>query len=303
MTSDIKLPTIFFVGAAKCGTTALAGYLNKHPDVYAVKEPHYFARDLLSDDHRVRQWKNYERHFKSVGPASHIIDASVFYLYSKTAAADLKAFNPDAKILIQLRNPVEVIESHHSQCVFEGGEPIVDFEQALEAEAGRIRGENVPDFPWAKVLQYREFVKFSEQVERFFEVFGRENVQVTIFDDFKKDTEAVYKQTIEFIGADTGFVPEFAVVNPNKQLRSPWAMENLVRNPPGWLSLPARVLFPIRLRRRIKDWVRRKNTKFVKRTPLDPALKKRLTEEMRPEVEKLSKLLGRDLSFWSDGPK
>jgi len=297
-----RKPNIFFVGAAKSGTTALTSYLDQHPDIFAVKEPHYFGRDLVRPNFKLPTLEEYESIFAEAADTAILCDASVFYLYSKTAAQEIKDYNPDARIIIQLRNPLDVLPSHHSQVVFEGGEPITDFEEALAAEKDRREGRRMPDFQWALTLLYMDFVRFSEQAERYLNVFGPENVLIHLYDDFRRDTLGIYRKTLEFIGVDPTFVPEISVVNANKVMRSPKLMR-MVREPAPWISVPARMLIPLRLRDIIKDKVRRANTKFVPRDRMTPELKAKLRAELRPEIDRLGALLGRDLSHWYDPEK
>ena len=51
-----KRPNFFIVGAAKSGTTSLHHYLNQHPRISMskIKEPQYFSRVLVPDDHPIR---------------------------------------------------------------------------------------------------------------------------------------------------------------------------------------------------------------------------------------------------------
>ncbi len=64
-------------------------------------------------------------------------------------------------------------------------EPLYDLEAALEVEPDRIKGINVPK---ECIVQfsffYRNTVLYSQQIKRYFKVFGRDKVKVIIFDDF-----------------------------------------------------------------------------------------------------------------------
>ena len=298
--TDFRKPNLFLVGAAKSGTTAMSDYLDQHPDIHmGPKEMHYFTPDLLPETSPALVWENYITPYKNIGDEKIIGDASVFYLYSNVAAGLIHEFNPDARILIHLRNPLDVMESHHSQVMFEGGEPIKDFEEAVRAEPERLQGRNLPEnFAWKKTLCYRDFVSFSEQVKRFQDVFPREQIRVNIFDDFKKDTMGEYRRTLEFLGTDADFEPNIEVVNANKVMRSETAMKLFVRNPPPWLSIPAKALFPLSLRNKIKSKIKRANTKFTPRPPVRPELRQELARDLMPDVERLSELLDRDLTHW-----
>src|SRR2546429_216975 len=110
------IPTFFIVGAPRCGTSSLASYLDAHPRIFMSKpkEPHHFGRDL---EIRVRPYasrESYLRLFEGVD-ADHAGDASVLYLYSSTAPDEILALNPDARIIIMLRDPLEMIPSLHTR--------------------------------------------------------------------------------------------------------------------------------------------------------------------------------------------
>ena len=70
-------------------------------------------------------------------------EASVWYLYSKTAAQEIYSFNPDAQIVVMLRNPADMLYSQHSQFLYNGNEDIEDFSEALAAEPERTKPESV----------------------------------------------------------------------------------------------------------------------------------------------------------------
>lgn len=154
-------------------------------------------------------------------------EASVWYLYSKKAAQEIKAFNPDADIIIMLRNPVDMMYSLHSHKLFTGSEDIEDFEEALKAEEDRKRGLRLPDTK-RDLLEgcfYKEVASYYEQVKRYLDIFGEDKVHIIIYEDFKNDTAEVYKKVLRFLGVCEDFLPDFRIVNPNKIVKS-----NLLRD-------------------------------------------------------------------------
>ena len=141
-----NIPNRFIVGAPKCGTTAHHSYLAEHPDVFAGrKELHYFGSDLKNerasrlnnlDDARTK----YLSHCTGAGAHSVRVDGSVNYLYSRTAATEIKSMVNDARIIIMLRNPVDFISSWHAQNLFDGSEWINYLGRALNDEPARKAG-------------------------------------------------------------------------------------------------------------------------------------------------------------------
>ena len=178
-------------------------------------------------------------------------------------------------------------------------EDIDNFEAALEAEADRKLGLRVPRGARSVAsLFYRDQVRYSEQVQRYFDVFGRENVHIIIYDDFRDDLGSVYRDTLKFLGVDEGFQPRFEVKNPNKVMRSR-VLQRFLRSPQSSVAKIGRLILPLPFRRRVGRVIHRFNMRYVPRPPMDPELRLSLQAEFAPEVERLSEVLGRDLTHWS----
>jgi hypothetical protein len=296
---NMRRPDFFIVGAPKCGTTAMQDYLGQHPEIFMpeMKEAHFFGSDLDAPVY-LRDVKKYMALFAKVRNEKRVGEASVYYLYSKNAAREIKAFSPSANIIIMLRNPVEMIYSLHSQRLYNGNEDIEDFEAALDAEEDRKKGLRLPkDRHLLAGLFYREVGKYTDQVQRYIDVFGREKIKVIIFDEFKRNTAQVYSETCQFLDVDPKFNPVIRVINGNKGVRSV-TYRNLIFRP-SILRTVARRVIPDVPRRKLIRTLERVNLKYEPRPPMNPVLKQRLKEEFLPEVEKLSKLLDRDLTYWS----
>jgi len=295
----VRRPDFFIVGAPKCGTTAMSSYLEQHPEVFmAVKEPHFFGTDLASTWF-VRDEEGYLSLFSAAREEKRVGEASVLYLYSERAAREIKAFEPRAKIIAMLRDPVEMMHSLHSQLLFQGTEDIEDFGAALEAEEDRRRGLRIPaKNHLIQTLFYREIARFTEQVRRYLRVFGRENVHVIVYDDFRADTAAEYEKALRFLDVDPGFRPELEVVNPNKRSRNK-VLQVILQNPPLVVRWIVRALTPRRVRWKLIEVFKTYNSRYEPRDPVNPELSERLRTEFAPEVERLSELLGRDLTHWS----
>ena len=296
----MRKPDFFIVGAPKCGTTSLNDYLKQHPDIFMpdTKEPHFFGKDLYSPFF-VRDLDAYLSLFSSAGTKKRAGDASVWYLYSRTAAAEIKEFCPSAGIIIMLRNPVDMIYSLHSQRLWNGNEDIDDFEQALQAEEDRKRGLRLPKQPYLiEGLFYRETAKYADQVKRYIDLFGREQVHIIIFEDFRSDTKKSFTETLRFLGVSPVFKPLFSVSNPNKKARSKM-LRDMLKRPPEPVRRLAKLVLPRSARDSIREELAGFNTLHTARAPLSDDLKKRLQDEFRPDIEKLGIYIGRDLvSLW-----
>lgn len=274
-------------------------YLKAHPDIFmSEKELHFFGSDLVFASARLKR-EDYLGYFAFANGEKRVGEAAVWYLYSKRAADEIREFCPSARVIIMLRNPVDAMYSLYCQRVYNGNENLKTFELALAAEYNRKRGISLPPNPSNLMgCFYRDSVKFTRQVQRYFKNFGREKVHVIIFDDLQKDVGSVYRHCCEFLGVDDRFRPDFPVVNARQRARSS-LLKNLLHSPPGSFHWLARALM---LRRNryggYKGWLKRLNTSHAKIPAMKPELRRKLQEEFLPEVQQLSNLLGRDLTGW-----
>jgi hypothetical protein len=262
-----------------------------------IKEPQYFASDVLGEMRQVRTMGEYLRCF---GPAlQHQIagEASVAYLGSPGALKAIREFQPSARIIVMLRNPIDVMYSEHHQRIYDTREPSRDFETALDAED---RGE-LPKWRRREGLTLglglRETVKFADQLLRCFQIFGRERVHVILYDDLVADTEAIYGGVLGFLNIAPDCTLEFKIVNANKRVRLR-SLHRLVIQPPPIFRRVARAVLPEQARRAVGEGILRINSSLEPRIPLRPELKRRLQEQFTPEVKALGMLLNRDLSGW-----
>jgi hypothetical protein len=291
----VTYPDFFIVGAPKCGTTALFTYLQKHPQVFmcGIKEPQFLAADILGDARQVRTWKDYLACFSAAEPSATVGEGSVAYLGSPAAAAAIRELNSEAKVIVMLRNPVDMMYSLHSQRIYDNTECVTSFEDALQADERR-------SCPRPPGLAYRDVARYEPQVRRYLDLFGRDNVRVILFDDFKSQTDAVYRDTLRFLGLDDRSLPDFAVVNSNHRARSMRVLE-LLKHPPQGLRTWVHRVTSQRVRRFVGQCALRLTVVHEPRVPMDPGLRRRLQREAAPDVEQLSKLLDRDLSGWCLG--
>ena len=220
----MKNPNLFIVGAPKSGTTFLYHYLKQHPDIYFpnFKEPHFFGSDLIRRNGAYNlSLDEYQDLFKT--DKKIIGEASTFYIFSKDAPEEIYNFNPKAKIIIMLRDLVDLVHSLHSQFVFSGDEVIEDFTQALELEDSRLSGNRIPNQTTVvnKLFYTSNILSLPRNIQSFIRYFGRENIKFIDLDDIKKNPKKVYFETLEFLNIDSNFnIPDFKVINKNKTYKS-----------------------------------------------------------------------------------
>jgi hypothetical protein len=297
-------PNFFIVGAPKCGTTALYRYLRLHPNIYmpAKKEPHFFARDLGSYP-AIKTMDQYLALFRGA-EARHqrIGEASVYYLRSAVAIPNIRAFDPEARIIAMFRNPVEMVHSFHSQLLYWAEESVTDFETAWRLQDRRSQGLDLPaGSRGGFLLQYEEMARLGSQAERLLATFPARQVKLILYDDFAASPRQVYDEVIAFLDLPHDGRAEFPRINDNKRARVAW-LRNLIRKPSPALREAYRGV-KARVGGQRLDAIRQRVVKRLtvneRREPLSPAFRAELVEVFRDEVALLGRLLGRDLSHWT----
>ena len=296
-----RYPDFFIVGAPRCGTTFMYEYLDRHPAVFMsrIKEPQHFATDLDSGSYLdsvsfMRDRSVYLDLFKEAREDQIVGEASTWYLYSKDAARNIKSVNPEARIIIMLRDPAEMLYSLHGRRLYGGSENLPNFADALAAEDDRKHGLRIP--PKARnitALFYREVARYGEQVDRYLSLFGRAQVHIVIFEEFRADPVAAYRATLEFLGVDRDFVPRIDVVNAGAARRS-WRLQQLLLTP--LVVRVARLILPPPVRPAVGRVWDRINSRPEKRLPLDRTLAAQIREELRPDMQRLGRLIDKDVT-------
>lgn len=297
-------PNFFIVGAPKCGTTALSEYLREHPNVFMAtpKEPGYFSEDLPGLQF-IRKREQYEQLFQAARPDRHLAvgEASPSYLFSKVAIERIRACNPDARLIVMLRNPLDLLPSYHAQLLFSLFEEERDFVRAWGLQQERAQGRMIPDAcREPALLQYGAVVRFAEQLQRLFAVFPREQVLVLLFEDFRSHTKETYERVLSFLDLPADGREVFPVINPAKEARWNW-INQCLHLPPEYLVRKMRLLAGTRLFRwLVQSHGALKNLNLRERPPsrLSAETRGMLLQELRPDMEALEALLQADLSHW-----
>lgn len=304
-------PNLFLVGAMKCGTTSMYEYLRFHPQVFfpgpdgnadgtdfRLKEPHHFCPDRhLPDRVSVRTEEEYLSMYAGREAYAYRGDASASYLYSEAAPRLIKAFCPTARILIMLRPPLEMMRTKH-RALLGWLEDIPDFYAAVAASEARRRGLRIPpgceEGTW---LDYTGPSRFTPQVERYMDVFGPDAVKVVLLEDLVTSPGETWLEVVDFLGIDRGYRPDFRVHNKTRRHgRLETAIESVYRRPA--VHALARAVIPYRLVAKGVSLIRKVDrAKPAQPDPDDPR-EIALREACRPDIERLSTLLGRNLGHW-----
>ena len=297
-----KSPNFFIVGAPKSGTTAMADYLDDHDDVFVCKpkEPCFFSADFPGQQ-LVRTDGEYADLFAQAAPRHTAVgEGSVWYLYSRVALENIRRFDPDARIVVMLRNPVEQVYSMHQELFHRRYETEPDFIAAWNLQGARAKGEAIPKFcKEPAFLQYSAIARYAPQIARLKRVFPEKQVRIILFDDFRRDTRQVYREVLQFLGLRDDGRTNFAPSLESRRHRFHWLGTFLINQPPWLVSARNRFKRAIGIESiGLRDLVARHNTVVEKRAPLPPAFVDALKAHFRSDVGDLSRLIGRDLRHW-----
>lgn len=290
MGSNVK-PNFFIVGAAKCATTSIYNYLKDHPQIYmsTVKEPKFFSSpyrpvpgkgpgDERVEAYAIKDMDAYMALFADAGDYPVRGEASVDYLYYRQTAGDIHEFNPEAKILICLRDPVERAYSGYTD--HRRSRETLSFHEALSAEESRTEYE----FIW----QYKKLGLYYESVKRFLDVFGPDQVKIVFFEDIRERLDDTIGGICRFLGIDDTYrLQEVRRFNASGAPNA--AMSRMGRLFP-WVKNAMKTVMPKRYARF--------RAKTLTKEPMAEEDRAYLREYYREDVQKLSNLLGKDLSHW-----
>jgi hypothetical protein len=205
-TSPLRpLPDFLILGAQKAGTTALYAYLRRHPGITGPswKEVSFFDRHYARGEAWYRG--NFPNKLRARGGL--VGEASPSYVFHPLGPERVRGLVPEAKLIVLVRNPVDRAFSHYQHEVALGREPL-SFEEALEAEDERLRGEvermladpRYFSHAWWNYT-YQARGRYAEQLERWLEVFPREQLLIVPSEDLGSDPAGTYGRVLEFLGA------------------------------------------------------------------------------------------------------
>jgi len=283
-----KMPNFFIVGAPKAGTTSLYEYLKVHPEIYmsTIKEPEYFSTATLKQDDLldiIRDKEKYLELFKKVKNQKIIGEASPFYLSDADAPKSIRSLMPNAKILISLRDPVERELSHF--LMFQGWRRTKrSFHDQLKIEL-----ENHKTSTEYFALKYG---LYFDNVKRYVEIFGENQVKIIIFEEFIKKPEDIIQEILKFLNLNTKLLNlDTKIHNPSQMLRGSLS-QRINEN----RSLSRLVKFMVSDSRRLSL-----KEKFLYKKQIKPKLEQEDRELLKKfyqeDVEKLQKFLGRELPW------
>lgn len=302
----MNLPNFFIVGAAKAGTTSVYAYLAQHPEIFLspLKEPKYLSLpanklphrgpgDAKVDNSIIKTLDDYLNLFKNASIEKVVGEASADYLYFyKTVIPRTKKTNPESKILIMLRNPIERAFSAYRHMLKDKRETL-SFEKALITEEQRKKDNY--EFIWF----YKDVGLYHEQVKAYLNSFGANKVKVCLYDDFIKNEGNVIKDILRFLDVNENFPTDTSLKHNVSQITRSESFDEFLNT----YDHPVKKLFrPVFLNtigkertEKIVNYFKYKNLLRMK-----PKTRKHLIQFYRNDILKLQDLIERDLSDWME---
>jgi len=288
----MTMPNFLIIGAMKSGTTALYYYLEQHPEIYMspVKEPNFFSSQENAAD-AVTQLGTYQHLFRGVSGEKAIGEASHSYLYEPMAAAEIRRYVPETKLIAILRNPIDRAYSHFLHMVRSGTEPLDDFAQALREEEVGIHKERTFQDYIGRGLYYN-------QLKRYFGTFPREQARVYLYEDLSGAPISTVQDAFRFLKVDDSFVPDVSLrrnVSGHPRYKT---LDRLLRSQ-SRIKHAAKIYLPARLRWRFSrafDDLKTRN--LIEPPPVQSEVRRQLIRVYREDILNVQELIHRDLSPW-----
>lgn len=190
------------VGAPKCGTSWVAKQLADHPEICLSKEkePNHFATDdlvtMFPEDfaamRRITKAKAYENLFRPTAHTKIYGEFSVYYFYSLHALRALLAHNPNIKLILCLRDPIDSALSHYNYTR----------NSVMGSKLQRTFGEDIQTND-IYVKKYR----FAEPLAALLAAAPREQLYIVTHDRIKHSPLQLLHELYTFLGVDATFVP------------------------------------------------------------------------------------------------
>ena len=284
----------FLIGAARCGTTTLYNYLNNCDDIFlpSVKEPNFFS-DVDSpktEDYKlpVSGEKHHAKIINDVNVYNMLYayaletqlkgDTSPSYVWDTNVAKKLFTHNPEAKIIISLRHPIDRAYSHYIMNHYTGVDNENTFEEALKAPINSI---------WGSCNQYLEMGLYYNQVKAYFDVFPKEQIKILIYEDWINNLELEIKGLFEFLGlAVIDSIFDKTVESNKIQLVKKKALLNFLRQ--NKIKALIKNLISQKRVNTLKAYFFNDNSKEIEK--IKPDLRQELILKFKEDIKNLSRL-------------
>ena len=290
----------FVIGVARGGTTSLYNYLQQHPMIFLpkVKECNYFSNVESMDKEAythpepdreyhmkiIRDEKVYKSLFKPADTGQLMGEVSPSYMWDRDTARRIYDYNPNAKILVSLRNPANRAHSHYLMHYQTSHDKSTTFEEALDAPEKKI---------WGGGNMYEEMGLYYEQLKPYYDLFGMENIKVLISEDWTLRNGDALMEVFDFLGLEEVAFDDDTSHNASKKIKNKGLLD-LLRSEK--IKRPIKWLLPESTKDRLKD---RLFYKEGEKEDIAPETYNRLMDYYREDIDKTAQLIGVDLNeYW-----
>lgn len=287
------------IGAAKSGTTWVARMLEKHPGICLSepKEVDYFNAMLaqgrqhaarkkgqsLENKNHTKPISWYAEHFAFCAPGNKKGEFSPCYLYDEKAPEAIKSRFPDVKIIVCLRNPVDRVYSGYWM-----------FRESFKLEKKSFEDAMAGD------PLYIEKGFYYKQLSKYLQFFSRKQILVVLFDEIVKEPLEVLKRIYGFVGVDDTFIPKTALKKSNYAKKA--RFKNIVHFMDDFIRfmVHAKMTFVVKALKalRLNKLFLKMGTSRLSYPKMGDETRAWLKEKFIDDIEKLEKLIDRDLSSW-----
>jgi Sulfotransferase domain len=287
-----KKVDFFIVGAPKAGTTALHAHLDKHPQVCmsSDKEPNFFSwaeidkQQLYYNKVNVKTASEYQALFNCNETVNIKGEASVSYLFYDEVPKRIKAYNPNAKIIISLRKPTLRAFSHYQ----------MDYSLGLVTDSFEKIFTNGKDHPKTGNFfqQYFLLSEYAPQVKRYADVFDLNNICILLHEELIQQPEQTLERVFSFLSIDASTSYELLEkqnvtgAGKNRFIRSLYKNQSIRK--------VLATLLHEDIRNKIKSNLFSKNSLPV----LSKSFEQKLNDYYRPGIEQLISFTGLSIAHW-----
>lgn len=213
----MKIVNTFIVGQPRSGTTSIYNYLRRVSGIYLPdqKQLYHFEKDYNNfrklhgvDWNKMRNYYNYDLdsyhyHFRKRKDEKIVMDITPSYLFSSSAHKEIVNYNPDAKIIMLFRKPIDYLQSMHRLLVINSIDFVDDFNKSFKLSAKR-RFEHIEQATSEKseICDYESRVAYTAQLSRYYSVFPRRNIKVMFYEDFADNHAEFLAKMLAFLELD-----------------------------------------------------------------------------------------------------
>ena len=292
---------LMIAGAQKAGTTSLNRYLSQHPKIstHSTIEFGMFANISSYEKGFDYYYKNtVPDDFKDDPEKSIFIAKRVGLMCNQQLLIKLKEHNPNVKVAIVLRNPIERAFSAFLYCRNSGMEPYTEFNDAIyKNDPARFKGNE----EIKKNCQYIFRSSYLQHLKNVYAVFPAEQIKVFLFEEMIADLNKTLNDMIGLIGLENyGF--DVSMKYNERQVAKSSLLTKLIS--PGRTKFLKNII-SLEQRTKIKQALRGANTekkvKEVDKKVIDPGTRLYLQEVFKKDMNELEEFTKLPLKqYWPE---